>query len=154
MLVFFLTKIGLFFCFFGLLSLNWCGPLPLAQVWTHYKIRELNMWTLFCNECIEFFWTPKFERKSCLNWMASFQNLNPKPSSVSHVLNWFLSFQKPGFLEFIWNFHSSKSLENLISPTFWIQIFYQINSIKSFWSWSFQQHQRHIPIPPKFSVTI
>jgi hypothetical protein len=31
---------------------------------------------------------------------------------------------------------------------------YQINSIKSCSSRSFQQHQRHIPIPPKFSATI
>ncbi len=31
---------------------------------------------------------------------------------------------------------------------------YQINSIKFCSSRSFQQHQRHIPIPPKFSVTI
>jgi len=27
---------------------------PLAQVWTHYKIRKFNMWTLFCNVCINF----------------------------------------------------------------------------------------------------
>ncbi len=31
---------------------------------------------------------------------------------------------------------------------------YQINSIKSCSSRSFQQHQRHIPIPPKFWATI
>jgi hypothetical protein len=31
---------------------------------------------------------------------------------------------------------------------------YQINSTKSCSSRSFQQHQRHIPIPPKFSGTI
>jgi hypothetical protein len=31
---------------------------------------------------------------------------------------------------------------------------YQINSIKSWSSRSFQQHQMHIPIPPKFSATI
>jgi hypothetical protein len=31
---------------------------------------------------------------------------------------------------------------------------YQINSIKSCSSRSFQQHQRPIPIPPQFSVTI
>jgi hypothetical protein len=31
---------------------------------------------------------------------------------------------------------------------------YQINSIKSCSSRSFQQHQRRIPIPPKFSATI
>ncbi len=28
--------------------------MPLAQVWTHYKIGKLNMWTLFCNVCIDF----------------------------------------------------------------------------------------------------
>jgi hypothetical protein len=26
----------------------------LAQVWTHYKIGKLNMWTLFYNLCINF----------------------------------------------------------------------------------------------------
>jgi len=31
---------------------------------------------------------------------------------------------------------------------------YQINSIKSCSSKSFQEHQRHIPIPPQFSATI
>jgi hypothetical protein len=31
---------------------------------------------------------------------------------------------------------------------------YQINSIKSCSSRSFQQHQRHIPIPPKISAMI
>ncbi len=29
---------------------HYCGP----QVWTHYKIGKLNMWTLFCNICIDF----------------------------------------------------------------------------------------------------
>jgi hypothetical protein len=28
--------------------------MPLAQVWTRYKIGKLNMWTLFCNVCIDF----------------------------------------------------------------------------------------------------
>jgi hypothetical protein len=28
--------------------------MPLAQVRTLYKIGKLNMWTLFCNVCIDF----------------------------------------------------------------------------------------------------
>jgi hypothetical protein len=40
----------------------------LAQVWTHYKIGKLNMWTLFCNACIHFFEQP---------------NMKDKPSSVT-----------------------------------------------------------------------
>jgi hypothetical protein len=42
-----------------------------------------------------------------------------------------------------------------ISPTFWIQILSKnkIKFIKSCSSRSFQEHQRHIPLPPKFSAT-
>jgi hypothetical protein len=49
--------------------------MSLAQVWTHYKIGKLNMWTLFCNVCIEF-----------LNnqiWKEIMLELNGKPSSVT-----------------------------------------------------------------------
>jgi len=50
-------------------------PLPLAQMWTHYKIGKLNMWTLFCNVYINF-----------LNnqiWKEIMLELNVKPSSVT-----------------------------------------------------------------------
>jgi rRNA maturation endonuclease Nob1 len=50
-------------------------PVPLAQVWAHYKIGKLNMWTLFCNGCIDF-----------LNnqiWNEIMLELNGKPSSVT-----------------------------------------------------------------------
>jgi hypothetical protein len=81
----------------------------LAQVWTHYKIGKLNMRTMFCKQCsYRFWWTAKYEMKSCLNWMVSHQCL-------------------PHF--------ESKS--------------YQVNSIKSSSSRSFQQHQRHIPQFPR-----
>jgi len=40
-------------------TLMW--PVPLAQVWTHYKIGKLNMWTLFCNACIDIFGQPNMK---------------------------------------------------------------------------------------------
>jgi hypothetical protein len=58
---------------FALVLLMW--PMPFAQVWTHYKVEKLNMWTLFCNVCIDF-----------LNgqiWKEIMLELNGKPSSVS-----------------------------------------------------------------------
>jgi hypothetical protein len=51
------------------------------------------------------------------------------------------------------NFQPQKSLKNQYLPHSESKS-YQINSIKSCSSRSFQQHQRHIPIPPKFSATI
>jgi hypothetical protein len=62
-----------------------------------------------------------------------------------HVLNRFF-LSETSFLEFVWIFSSRNHLE--------INIFHQINSIKSCSSRSFQQHQSHIPIHPKFSATI
>jgi hypothetical protein len=67
-------------------SLVW--PVPLAQVWTHYKLGKLSMWTLFCNVCI-YFWTAKYERKSCLNWMVSLQVL-PRSWLIFPSKTWFL----------------------------------------------------------------
>ncbi len=64
------------------------------------------------------------------------------------------SFQKPGFLEFIWIFSSGIHLEIDICHIFESNS-YQINSIKSCSSRSStQQHQRHILIPLKFSAMI
>jgi hypothetical protein len=63
------------------------------------------------------------------------------------------SFQNLVFWEFILNFQQQKSLENQYLPHSESKS-YQINSIKSCSSKSFQQHQMHIPIPPKFSATI
>jgi hypothetical protein len=49
-------------------------PMPLAQVWTHYKIWKLNMWTLFCNVCIKFL--------NSQIWKEIMLELNGKTSSV------------------------------------------------------------------------
>jgi hypothetical protein len=67
-----------------------------------------------------------------------------------HILIWFF-LPKPGFLKFIWIFSGKNHLKINISPTFWIQISPR-NSIKSCSSRSFQDHQRHIPVPPKFQL--
>jgi hypothetical protein len=65
-----------------------------------------------------------------------------------------LSFpSKPRFFEIYLNFQWQKSLHNQSLPHFESKS-YQINFIKSCSSRSFQQHQRHIPIPPKFSAII
>ncbi len=52
------------------------------------------------------FWTAKYKRKSCLNWMASLK--------CYHVLNW-LFVPKPGFLVLIWIFSSRIHLKINIS---------------------------------------
>ncbi len=63
------------------------------------------------------------------------------------------SFQNLVFWNF-WNFQRQKSLKIQYFPHSESKS-YQITSIKSCSSRSFQQqHQRHIPIPPKFSATI
>ncbi len=60
---------------------------------------------------------------------------------------------KSWFLGIYLNFQWQKSLLNQYLPDFESKP-YQINSLESCSSRSFQQHQRHIPIPPKFSATI
>ncbi len=56
-----------------------------------------------------------------------------------HVLDWFF-LPKPGFLEFIWIFSSKNHLKIKFLPHSESKS-YQINSIKSCSSRSFQQHQ-------------
>ncbi len=71
-----------------------------------------------------------------------------------------LSCPPPSFPSKTWffgiylNFQWQKSLNNSISLTHSESKSYQINSIKSCPWRSFQQHQMHIPSPPKFSATI
>ncbi len=86
-------------------------PVPLAQVWSHYKIGKLNMWTLFCNVCIHFLNSQIWKEIMLdLNWGEhssvttfstdfSFQNLvfwnlfeisateNHFKINISHILN-------------------------------------------------------------------
>jgi hypothetical protein len=68
------------------------------------------------------------------------------PSVMTYVFNWFF-LPKPSFLEFIWILNGRNHPHFESKP-------YQINSFKSYSSRSFQQHQRHIPIPLKFSAMI
>jgi hypothetical protein len=56
-------------------------------------------------------------------------------------------------LEFIWIFSGRNHLKNQYLPHSKSKS-YQINSIKSCSSKSFQQHQSTFQIPPKFSATI
>jgi hypothetical protein len=63
------------------------------------------------------------------------------------------SFQKTWFFGIYLNFQQQKSVLNQHLPHSGSKS-YQINSIKSCSSRSFQQHQRHDQIPSKFSATI
>ncbi len=89
-------------------------PVPLAWVWTHYKIGKLNMWTLFWNVCINFLSSQIWKENHMLE-------LNGKPSSVT-IFSTDFSFQNLGFSEFIWICSGWNHLKINISPTFWIQI--------------------------------
>jgi hypothetical protein len=60
---------------------------------------------------------------------------------------------KTWFFGIYLNFQQLKSLKNQYLPHSESNS-YQINSIKSCSSRSFQQNQRHIPIPPEFSATM
>ncbi len=65
----------------------------------------------------------------------------------------YFSFQNLVFLGIYLNFQRQKSLKNQYLPHSESKS-YQINSIKSCSPRSFHKHQRHIPIPLKFSATI
>jgi hypothetical protein len=102
-----------------LIRLVW--PLPVAQVWTHYKIGKLNMWTLFCNLCIGFL--------NSQIWKEVMLELNGKPSSVTTSSTDF-SFQKTRFFGIYLNFQQQKSLKNQYLQNSESKS-YQINSINS-----------------------
>jgi hypothetical protein len=74
--------------------------------------------------------------------MVSLQVL-PRSQLIFPSKTWFFGI----YLNFQWQ----KSLKNQYLPHSKSKS-YQINSIKSCSSRSFQQHQRHIPIPPKFQL--
>ncbi len=86
--------------------------MPLAQVWTHYKIGKLNLWTFFCNVCINFLNSPIWKEIMC--------ELNEKPSSVITFLTDF-SFQNLIFWN-LFEFSVTEITSKSISSTFWIQI--------------------------------
>jgi hypothetical protein len=93
--------------------------MTLVKVWTHYKIGKFNMWTLFCNVCIDF-----------LNnqiWKEIMLELNGKHSSVPTFSTNF-SFQNL----FFWNLFEFSVVEIVLNQYFphFESKFYQINSIK------------------------
>jgi hypothetical protein len=69
----------------------------------------------------------------------------PHPQLIFPSKTWFFGIYL--------NFQRQKSLKNQYLPHTESK-YYQINSIKSCSSRSFQRHQRHIPFPPKISATI
>jgi len=79
-----------------------------------------------------------------LEWLRPLPQVLPRPQLIFPSKTWFLGIYL--------NFRQQKSLKNQYLPQSESKS-YQINSIKSYSSRSFQQHPRHIPIPPKFSAT-
>jgi hypothetical protein len=77
--------------------------------------------------------------------------VGPSVTSFTSSTDFFPS--KTWFLFIYLNFQGYKSLKNQYLPHSESKS-YQINSIKSCSSRSFQEHQRHIPTPPRFSATI
>jgi hypothetical protein len=104
--------------------------------------KNKNYWVYVC---INFFCSPKYERKLC-----SMLELNGKPSSATSFSTDF-SFQNLVFGIYL-NFSSRNQLKNQYLAL-WESRSYQINSIKSCSSRAFQQCQWHIPIPQKFPAT-
>ncbi len=84
----------------------------LAQVWTIYKIGKLNMWTLFCNVCIDFL--------TSQIWKEIIFELNGKPSSVTTFSTDF-SFQNLVFWN-LFEFLVAEITLKSVPSTFWIQI--------------------------------
>ncbi len=80
-----------------------------------------------------------------LVWPVLFAQVLPLSQLIIPFKTWFSGIYL--------NFQRQKSLQNQYLPHFESES-YQINSIKSCSSRSFQEHQRHIPIPPKFSAII
>jgi hypothetical protein len=68
-----------------------------------------------------------------------------RPQPIFPLKTWFFGIYL--------NFQQQKSLKNQYLPHSESKS-YQLNSIKSCSSRSFQYHPRHIPIPPKFPATI
>jgi hypothetical protein len=101
------------------------------------------MWTIFCDLCINFFEQPNMKGNHWIEWKAF--------KCCYHVLNWFF-LPKPGFLGIYLNFQLQKLLKDQYISHILKPKSYQINSIKSYSSRSFQRHQRHIPVPLKFLV--
>ncbi len=77
----------------------------------------------------------------------------PVPLAQVWTLPQLILPSKTWFFGIYLNFQRQKSLKSQYLPHSECKS-YQINSIKSCSSRSFQQHQRHIPIPPKFSAMI
>jgi hypothetical protein len=95
----------------------------------NYKIKQNNL--------------PSFIDRWCR--LCPWPKCYPGPQLIFPSKTWFFGISL--------NFQRQKSLKNQYLPHFESKS-YQINSIKSCSSRSFQQHQKHIPIPPAFSAEI
>ncbi len=80
-----------------------------------------------------------------LVWPVLLAQVLPRPQLNFPSKTWFFGIYL--------NFQQLKSLKNQYLPHSESKS-YQINSIKSCSSRSFQQNQRHIPIPPEISATM
>ncbi len=80
-----------------------------------------------------------------LVWPVPLAQVLPLPQLIFPCKTWFFGIHL--------NFQQEKLFKNQYLPHSESKS-YQINSIKSCSSRSFQQHQSQVPIPPKFSTTI
>jgi len=115
-------------------NLLWC------MVDTKY---DIILQGILISHCKIFATMPKaYHNSFYLNWMVDIQVFEC-PKLIFTSKTWFFGI----YLNFQWQ----KSLKNQYLPHSEFKT-YQINYIKSCSSRSFQPHQRHIPIPPKFSA--
>ncbi len=122
------------------------GLVPLRRVHPdlfRVSLRLIPIWGIFAPFTSWFFllWLIPW----ILVWPALLAQVFPRPQLIFPFKTWFLGIYL--------NFQQQKSLKNQYLPHSESKS-YQINSMKSCSSRCFQQHQRHIPIPPKFSATI
>jgi len=90
-----------------------------------------------------FYWHPTVLFHVVLVWPVPSTQVSPHPQVIFPSKTWFFGI----YLNFWWK----KSFKNQYLPHSESKS-YQINSIKLCSSRSFQQHQRHIPIPLKVSA--
>ncbi len=85
-------------------------PVTLAQVWTHYKIGKLNMWTLFCNVCIDFL-NSQIWKDIMLEMNGSLQVLPPS-QLIFPSKTWYFGI----YLNFSGRNHFKINISHILNP--------------------------------------
>jgi hypothetical protein len=116
---------------------------PNMAAISHFS--HMSVWNLFFNLIFNLYLFRIMFFKYILVWPVPLAQVLPRPWLIFPSKTWLLGI----YLNFQWQ----KSAKNQYFPHSESKS-YHINSIKSCSSRFFQQHQRHIPILPEFSVTI